>query len=80
MSYFAVSKYFDRIVIREDRAKGGTFEFYEYFDSKEEAHAFILDRAFKAKLTAEQELKNAKLRLRRCEKKYPITFVVSSHD
>ena len=75
MTYYAVNKYMDQVRTTERKdSEERSISMYEYFDSKDEAHAFIYDRAWRALQDAKKALLVANLRLAKCAKKYPVSF------
>lgn len=82
---FAVSKYQDTYTERTKPAPGSRdaewqLNRFDWFDSEDEARAFLQDRAFRAVERAEKELKRAKANLAKCRKKFTVTFAANSGE
>lgn len=83
---FAVRKYQDTYTERKKPAPGSTdanwqLGRFDWFDTEDEAKAFILDRAFRGVKEAEKALDLATNRHKRCAKKFIITaFAANSGE
>ncbi len=67
---FAVSKYLDQVKTPPKKKYSFGVEAHHYFDTEQDANAFIIRRAFERVTKAEKALASADKRYQHCLKKY----------
>lgn len=70
MSFYAVDKFCDKLMVVEKKKTWNGEDAHEYFLTEGAARQFIIDRAGRLVIAAQNVLTKAQARYRKCAKRY----------